>query len=330
MIVAITARGHGGALASLSNGKFGFPLPKFVTADYDHLLCARRIAKATYIFADLERLAPWELRAAAKLYRALRKAGLRCLNDPACAMSRVELLRALHGAGINPFNVFRAEECPSRHGSPVLLRHEDDHWRPFPDLIASQDALDKTLEQLRANGVPLRGILATEFCAEPYSEGLWHKWGTFKVADSLWLDHIAVDDNWLVKRGVWKKLTEAAIADEHEAVNANRFSDAVRPAFELGAIEFGRADHAPVGGRPVVFEINTNPFIGPYVPDPKPLRRETQDLARRRLAAALDAIDTPGTGTLTLRKSRFLKRQRREWIFGRIPWKLTRTPLRRP
>jgi len=42
----------------------------------------------------------------------------------------------------------------------------------------------------------------------------------------------------------------------------------------------------------VVYEINTNPFIGHYVPDPKPLRRETQTLARQRFADALEAIDT--------------------------------------
>ena len=116
-----------------------------------------------------------------------------------------------------------------------------------------------------------------------------------------------MDDNWLVKEGVWEKLTDAVVADEHEAVKANRFADALKPVFEIGKIDFGRADHASAGGRTVVFEINTNPYIGPYVPDPKPLRRATQAVARQRFAAALNSIDTTGKGTITLRRTRFFE-----------------------
>jgi hypothetical protein len=329
MIVAITTRGHEYTLASLRDGSFGFPVPKFAIVCYDRLLCARRVAKATYIFTDLERLAPWELRGAGELFRALTEQGLRCLNNPSRAMSRVELLRALNAAGINSFNVLRAEERPEPARFPVFLRHEDDHEQPLQNLIESQEELDRALECLRATGVPLRGILVVGFCAEPYSEALWHKWGTFRVGPNLSLDHVAVDDNWLVKVGVWEKLTEAVVADEHEAVKANRFADALKPVFEIGKIDFGRADHAPVGGRTVVFEINTNPYIGPYVPDPKPLRRATQALARQRFAAALDSIDTTGKGTITLRRTDFFEPHWRK-VFGWIRWKSGRIPLRRP
>ena len=130
MIVAITTAGHGKQLSSLTDGKFGFPVPKFAVTTYDVLICSGRVAKATYIFTDLERLAPWELRAAGELFGALTKRGLRCLNDPARAMSRVELLRALNAAKINPFNVHRAEEQPHPERFPVFLRHEDDHTSP--------------------------------------------------------------------------------------------------------------------------------------------------------------------------------------------------------
>ncbi len=159
MIVAITTRGHDDTMASLSDGRFGFPIPKFVMECYDRLLVAKRVPRATYIFTDLERLAPWELGGAGELFRALTEQGLRCLNDPARAKSRVELLRALHAAGINPFDVWRAEEDPKPTRFPVLLRNEDDHWRPLPDLIESQEELDRSLKYLRDKGVPLRGIL---------------------------------------------------------------------------------------------------------------------------------------------------------------------------
>ena len=330
MIIAITTRGHGDTLASLSDGTFGFSVPKFVIDCYDRLLCARRVPRATYIFTDLERLAPWELRGAGALYQALTEQGLRCLNNPARAKSRVELLRALHASGVNPFTVYRAEEEPQPERFPVLLRNEDDHWRPEPNLIQSQEELNRVLVQLRNSGVPLRGVLVIEFCGQPYSDTLWHKWGTFRVGDALSLDHIAVDDNWLVKRGVWAKLTDAAVADEYEAVKSNRFAEALRPVFEIAGIEFGRADHAPIGGRTVLYEINSNPYIHHYVSDPKLRRRDTTAIARTRFAAALDAIDTSQTGTVILRRTKFEMRQRRSWLFGRIPWRFGRTPLKRP
>jgi hypothetical protein len=330
MIVAITTRGHGDTLASLSDGTFGFPVPKFVIDHYDRLLLATRVPRATYIFTDLERLAPWELRGAGELYQALTEQGLRCLNNPAVVKSRVELLRALNAAGINPFNVLRAEEQPRPARFPVLLRNEDDHWRPLPDLIESQAALDSALEKLRAGGVPLRGLLVIEFCGQPYSDTLWHKWGTFRVGPNFSVDHISVDDNWLVKRGVWAKLTEAAVADEHEAVRSNRYADELKRVFDIAGIEFGRADHAAVDGKTVVYEINTNPYIHHYVADRKLLRRDTTAIARQRFAAALDAIDTLQRGTVRLRRTTFLKRQRRKWKLGPLPWRVCRVALRRP
>ena len=321
MIVVITTTGHGKTLASLIDGKFGFPLPQLVLQDYDTLLGRRRFARATYIFADLERLAPWELRGAAELYRMLTEQGLRCLNNPARVMCRFQLLRTLNASRFNPFNVMRADEHPRPARFPVFLREEDNHNKPLSPLLNNRHELETELANLRASGVPLRGLLVVEFCSQPYSESLWHKWGTFRIAANISVDHIAIDDNWLVKFGRWEKLTDFAIADEHEAVKSNRFADLLLPVFEIAGIEYGRADHATIDGRTVVYEINTNPHIGPYVPDPKPLRRETQILARQRLAAALDAIDTSRKGTVKIPKSKIMRRHKlptsdwRSWLF---------------
>src|SRR5690606_19269982 len=148
----------------------------------------------------------------------------------------------------------------------------------------------------------------------PYAPGLWHKWGTFRVGDRISVDHIGVDDSWYVKTGVWDKLTDEAVADEHEAVRTNRFAADIGPVFDIAAIEFGRADHATVDGRTVVYEINTNPWIGRYVPDPKPLRLETQAIARGRFAEALTVLDSGEEGTVTLRATTTLENYRmRPW-----------------
>lgn len=167
MIVLITALGHNYSLTSLRDGTFGFPIPQLVLQDYESILCQRRLVRATYIFADLERLAPWELRGAAELFRVLSEQGLRCLNDPARVMCRVELLKTLNCVGFNSFNVMRADERPRPARFPVFLRYEDNHRKPASGLLHDQKELDRELAGLRAGGVPLRGILVIEFCAQP-------------------------------------------------------------------------------------------------------------------------------------------------------------------
>lgn len=315
MIVFVTSRGHEYTVASMRDGKFGFPTPDIRVVNYEQLSRARRVPRATYIFTDFERLSSWELRVAADRFRALSDAGLRCLNDPARAKCRVELLHALHREGINPFDVYRAEEHPRPERFPVFLRFESDHASPLTELIDTQQELDRSLEGLREGGTPLRGVIAVEQCAEPYGKGLWHKWGTFRVGQAISVDHISVDDKWLVKYGDWDKLTDEVVADEHDAVATNRFEADLRRAFDVAGIDFGRADHATVRGRTVIYEINTNPNVGRYVPDPKPLRLRTQTIARERLSRALEAVDTKEGGKIAVRSTPLLKKWRR-WHFG--------------
>jgi hypothetical protein len=327
MIVVITTPNARRSMLSLAEGQFGFPTPRLVMDGYDALLRKSRIPEATYVFADLERLAPKELRLAAKLFRLLTEQGLRCLNNPARVMSRVELLQSLHAARINPFSVTRADEYQRQRlpRFPVFLRYEDNHDRPISGLLGDRDELEARLRRLRRRGIPLRGVLIVEYYGEPYAEGLWAKWGTFKIGSMISVDHIAVDDKWLVKRGVWDKLTDAAIADEHQAVKTNSFAKTLEPAFKIARIDWGRADHAVVGGQSVIYEINTSPYIGPYVPDPKELRRSTQELARKRIALSLEEIDTKSTRTVRL-PAPMIQEQRRIWA---VRWFQTLAPRNR-
>lgn len=221
MIVFITTRGHRYTFKSLQNGTYGFPAPRIRTVNYDSLFRAPTVPRATYVFADLERLSSWELGVAAELHGVLKTSGLRCLNDPVRTKSRVELLRALHDAGLNPFDVYRADERPRPARFPVFIRSETDHGGPLTELLPDQKALDASLDTLRRNSMPLRGMIVIEYWGKPYSPNLWHKWSTFRVADRISVDHIAVDEGWNVKFGVWDKLTDEAIADEHDAVASN-------------------------------------------------------------------------------------------------------------
>jgi hypothetical protein len=317
MIVFITTRGNGYTLKSLADGTFGVPVPQFKTTHYERLLRAWRLPRATYIFGDLERLTPWELRLAAELYRSMRVAGLRCLNDPAKAMSRVQLLTALNEAGVNPFSVLRADAVPKPARFPVFIRSEDNHAKADATLFHNQQDLDRALQALTERGIPLRGMLVVEQAAEKYSDTLWAKWGTWRIGDKMIVEHIAVDDSWLVKIGDHEKIVDAVAADEHDAVTSNRFATDIRRAFDIANIEFGRADSGTKGSRNVVYEINTNPYLGWFSPDRRALRRETQIFARSRIADALAAIDTKESGNVRLLGTT-IRRRIRWWRPGFI------------
>jgi len=292
MIVFLTANGHAFTVHTLANGKLGAPAPVIRTASYDEMFKARTVPAATYVFAGLDQLYDWELKVASDLHRALAVAGQRVLNDPARVMSRYELLHALHEEGINPFDVHRADGRPRPRRFPVFLRREFDHKGPLTGLIDDQPALEAALAALRAAGEPLRGVLVVEFAGEPVAPGVWRKMGTFRIGDAYHVQNAVIEDNWVAKQGTQGLATEAMRAEEAEAVASNAVPEAVRRAFELSAIAWGRADHATVGGREVIYEINTNPWVYRVRPMPSSTRDATLALARERMGRLLLAIDT--------------------------------------
>jgi hypothetical protein len=292
MIVFVTTHGHGYTLDALVRGTFGRELPPIRVLTYERLFRSARLRRATYVFTDIERLYPWEQRLAAGLYRRAKQVGLHCLNDPARVMSRYELLRTLHATGINPFSAYRAEDRPRPARFPVFIRYEADHLLPLGGLIPTQHALDCALEDLPASGVSLRGLLVIEFCAEPIGPDAWRKYGTFRIGEAMHLDHAVVEDRWLVKYGKKGIATPEMFLAERDAVATNEKAELLRPAFECGGIEFGRADHATVKGREVVYEINTNPHIDSFTKQSTPVRDETLALARNRMAQLLWNVDS--------------------------------------
>lgn len=316
MIVIITTRGNDYTLRSLADGTFGVPLPHIRLAHYDQVFGRWRFPRATYIFADLERLAPWELRIASDLYFGLVGAGLICLNNPARAMARVELLTALRREGINPFAVYRADQNPRPSCFPVFIRSEGDHARASDALYEDQGALDQALDKFRNSGVPLRGMLVVEHAAEPCGDNLWAKWGTWRIGDRMIVEHVAVDDRWLVKVGDHSKVTDAMAQDEREAVEKGRFAEELRRVFDIAMIDFGRADHSNIGGRSVVYEINTNPSQ-PAFPSNEAVsfRRRTLLMARAAMADAFKTIDTEGTDRISVAASA-VRRPIRWWKPG--------------
>lgn len=291
MIVIITTANHGYTHESLRSEQ-GINVQ--VISYLDILKKRRPRARATYVFTDCDRLAPQALYQAALLYRELRDEGSTVLNDPARALGRFGLLRALNRGGINQFNAYRIDALEKPHRWPVFLRLEGNHLEPVSGLIDTQEDLDRALESSLAEGVPRSGLIIIEYAAEPVQPGLFRKLSAFRVGDRL-LGYTCVhDDQWLVKYGKVGLGTPELYDEEYDCVAKNPFGEALLPAFEMAGVDYGRVDFGLVGGRPQIYEINTNPDLKLRPPlSPVQRRNESVELFRTKYLDAMKAIDTP-------------------------------------
>ncbi len=296
MIVFLTTLGLGGTFKSFFN-VHGNRLNVRVKS-YDWLFSASGLPAATYVFTDIERLASYELVAAGSVYAHLKAHGQRVLNNPALVQTRYALLHQLHKAGVNPFAAYRAETRPQPAQWPVFVRNEADHSGLLTGLLENQAELDAELARLQEIGISLRDLLVIEYCAEEERPGAFIKHQIFRAGDNYLTQTSVRDDNWYVKHGIVGLSTddelEAGVARMDEGADVHL----MHPVFDMAHIEYGRVDYAYVGGKPVVYEINTNPTLG-YVPTHRypPLLaglRRTEE----RLVAALKGLDTNNRGTL--------------------------------
>src|SRR5687768_5065848 len=120
MIVFVVARGYARTHKHVSEAARG--RTDIRVRSYQELCTLGSADKATYVFTDMDRLAGPNLLAAGLLYRRLKAADIRVLNDPARIPSRSGLLRRLAKRGINDFNAYRLEEERDPERWPVFLR----------------------------------------------------------------------------------------------------------------------------------------------------------------------------------------------------------------
>jgi hypothetical protein len=325
MLVFVTAS-RANTVRDLVGRKIGWDIPNCVSTTYDALFRSSRTSRAVHILTDFERLSDRELLLAAELYRSLREAGIRCLNDPARVMTRYQLLIALQEAGINPFGVYRADGRPRPQRFPVFVRFESDHEGPLSNLLETQEELDRCLAAARDGGRPLRGLIVTEFAAEPIAPGVWRKFGTFRIASNHSVHHTLLSDGWAIKDMSPNVVSDAFIEEERRVVTENILVDAVARAFEIAGIEWGRADHALFHGRHVVYEINTNPMVH-FGAQGFERRTETKKISSKRMAQFLWEIDDGDGAPIKFAPVGPRRDQKRPWRL--ISWRKLRRMLSR-
>ena len=255
-----------------------------------------------YVFADLERLTPKGLHAAARFRRSLEPLGdrVQVLNDPARVLRRYDLLRALYESWINSFDAYRVTEPRRPRSWPVLLRREYDHRGAIGELLATPEQLDAGVAALAQSPEGLEGAIVVEFRDTVDDRGVYRKYGAFRIGDRILPRHVFFSRHWCVKEP--DLLDAEHVEEELRYVQSFPLAEAVRPIFERARIEYGRVDYSFYDGRLQVWEINTNPIlVKPASAEPGAPRRETNARFAALAREAFLALDAPfersgGTG----------------------------------
>lgn len=260
---------------------------------YERAARMRSLPAACYIFSDLERLEPAQTRQAAALWQALRDSGARCrlLNHPSRCLRRFELLRRLHQAGVNDFNVYRLTEGARTIRFPVFLRGEADHDGPASPLLHSHDELEAAIERLLDEGGSREDKLVIEFRDVSDGDGVYHRYGAIIVGGEILPGEAYFGRNWVVKGTSADCRSPAFRAASHRYMETNPFAREVAPIFKMAHVDYGRMDFAVTDGRLQVFEINTNPvlLLAGDLDDPE--RRPTVARYAGNLVRAFRALD---------------------------------------
>ncbi len=240
---------------------------------YRDLAGAHALPAATYVFSDIERLTHLERKLALRVRGALEAATPRprLLNHPARVLTRYPLLRTLHERGWNDFRAVRASEPLDDLRYPVWVREEREHSGNLTELLHTRTELDAALVRLRRPLSPYRGreLLVVEFCDTADSQGVYRKYSAFRVGERLLPRYVEHARHWMVKHHAAFH-DEATIAEEARFLETNPHAGRLWELFELAGIEYGRIDYGVADGRLQVWEINTNPTVGP-----RPGRRRT-------------------------------------------------------
>lgn len=238
-------------------------------SSYGDLVRRSWLPSATYVFADIERLAPDGARRAASVWRALAESGqpVRLLNHPMRSLRRYPLLRALFERGINDFNVYRGDEAGAQIRYPVFLRDIDDHRGARTGLVADPAALEAALRQQEARGRPRHSVLIVEFCDTRDERGLYRKYDAWVAGDRIVATDTYFSSRWMLK---WENSyvfdgipvdEEALTVQELAYVNSSLGHEFLGEVCALAQIEYGRVDFGFLGDRIQIWEINTNPTL---------------------------------------------------------------------
>jgi hypothetical protein len=233
---------------------------RVVSVAYERLLEVESWQRGVYLFTDSERMTTAQKAYASVLWNRLseQRGAFVLLNHPTRHLARFRLLRKLFDDGINDFNVHRVEDLDDTVRYPVFLRYEDQHIGSLTPLLGTRAETEDWIAQLAAEGEQMDRVIATEFVETRDHEGLYRKFGAFRIGRKIVPRHMFVGTHWEVKQAT---NTRAAFRrrEEYGYLRENPHADRVLEIFEMADIQYGRIDYALKDGRIQVWEINDNP-----------------------------------------------------------------------
>lgn len=253
---------------------------------YERFFAARRLPWAAWILTDFDRLPPWQVELATRLYDALVGAGAPVLNDPRHFVPRAALLKRLHRAGVNDFTCWLPAfgEGPERF--PVFLRTLAGHRGVASDLLHDGDAVERALAAALAAGHVVADLAFIEYAATPRPEGGFRKHACYRVGEAIIRALTISDRRWAIKGGRLGIASEDDYRRDHDEMTAYPHAELARRVFDMVGARYGRIDFGMVDDRPQIYELNTNPMVGFLRSHPSPTRLATDALQREQLADA--------------------------------------------
>jgi hypothetical protein len=234
---------------------------------YDKLLGGQELLpeeRSTVIFTNLgsvARLEPEQRDAVCTLHDRLAEqhGAARVLNNPARSLRRFELLRRLHDAGLNAFNVHRTSDMSARLRLPAFIRSENRNPFERPEIARNAQQYTGLLHGTRWQSGTLGDFMSVEFCETADAHGIYRKYGAFVVGDRIVPRHIFFSRSWYVR--IANLTGPEFTAEELEYLQANPHADALREVTRIAGVGYGRIDYGLLDGRPQVWEINFNPGL---------------------------------------------------------------------
>lgn len=258
---------------------------------YGQLFRASCLPSGTFIFTDFDRLLPWHVELAGRIYVRLREAGLTVLNDPRRFLPRWALLRRLQRAGINDFACWLPAEDDQPDRFPVFLRTIHAHRGVESDLLHDAAEAEAALRSALDRGRVLSDLLFVEYAAQPApGSGKFRKHACYGVCGHMIRGLTVTEAGWIAKQGQLGAASDAEYAQDLKDHRADPHAALLRRVFDLAGMDFGRVDYGIVRDRPQIYELNTNPWIRWTHDHPNADRKAAQALLQDQLVDALAGL----------------------------------------
>ena len=232
----------------------------FRIVPYEYLSTIKGIQPGAFIFSDIDRLRPKQVRDVERFCDLIATEfdPSLILNHPRGLLQRRELLQTLWEKGINQFRVFPFDHQGDHICYPAFMRFANQHNGPASGLLRNADERRLAAEKLLSStDGDITQAIIIEFCDTVGADGLYRKYSAFRIGDKIVPGHVLFSSNWITKDSPPEPLRE----EEQSYLAENPHREELRQIFDLAGITYGRIDYGLRAGKIQVWEININPTL---------------------------------------------------------------------